>query len=53
MGDSGEKRPRRFFRLSWGFLKEEKVFLSVFLLKNFILNCFSKCNLHFPSALIS
>ena len=41
---SGES-PRRFFRWFWDFLREEKVFLPVFLLKSFILNCFSKCNL--------
>ena len=48
--DSYEKK---FFRRFWDFVKEEKVFLSVFLLKSFILNCFSICNLHFQSVLIS
>ena len=48
--DSFEKK---FFRRFWDFVKEEKVFLSVFLLKSFILNCFSKCNLNFQSVLIS
>ena len=52
-GDSGEKSPRRFFMWFWDFLKEEKVFLPVFLLKSFVLNGFWKCNLHFQSVLIS
>ena len=53
MGDSGEKRPRRFFRWFWDFLKTE-IFSSFqfFLLKSFILNCFSKCNQHFQPVLI-
>ena len=40
------------FRWFWDFLKEEKVFLPAFLLKSFMLICFSKCNLHFQSVLI-
>ena len=52
-GDSGEKRPRRFFRWFWGFLKEENVFVPVFSLKRFILNCFSKSNHYFQPVLIS
>ena len=39
---SREKSPRRFFRWFWDFLKEDKVFLPVFVLQSFILNCFSK-----------
>ena len=50
--DSGEKSPRRFFRWFWNFLKEEKVFIPVFLRESFILNYFSKCNLHFQSVQI-
>ena len=52
MGDSGEKNPIRFFRWFWDVLKEEKVFLSVYLLKSFMLICFSQCNLNFESVLI-
>ena len=37
MGGSGEKSLRRFFRWFCDFLKEEKVFLPVYLLKSFIL----------------
>ena len=41
-GDSGEKKnPRGFFRWFLNFLKEEKVFLPVFLIRSFILNGFS------------
>ena len=47
------KKTQGFFRWSQDFLKEEKVFLPDFLLKSFLLNCFSKCNLHFQSLLIS
>ena len=52
LGDSSEKRPRRLLRWFWDFLKEDEVFLPVFLLKGFILNCFSKCDLHFQPGLI-
>ena len=52
MGDSGDKSTIRVFRWFWDFLKEEKVLLAVYLLKRFILICFSKCNLHFQSVLI-
>ena len=53
LGYSGEKSPRRFFNWFWDDLKEEKVFIPVFLLKSFTLNCFYKCNLNFQSVLIS
>ena len=46
------KSPKRFFRWFWDFLKEEKVFLPVYLLKSVMLICFSKCNLRFQSVLI-
>ena len=49
LGDSGEKSQRRFFRWFWDFLK---VFLPVYVLKSFMLICFSKCNLHFKSVLV-
>ena len=49
--DSGEKIPRWFLRWFWDFLKEEKVFLSVFFNWK-VLYCYSKCNLHFQSLLI-
>ena len=52
-GDSGEKSLRRFLRWFWDFLKEEKIFVPVFLLKNFILICFSNFNHYFQSLLIS
>ena len=32
-----------------GFSERRKVFLSVYLLKSFMLICFSKCNIHFQS----
>ena len=51
-GNSGEKNPRTFFRWFWDFLREDKVFLPVFLCKSFMLICFSKCNLHLQSVLI-
>ena len=35
-----------------GFSERRKVFLLVYLLKSFMLICFSKCNIHFQSVLI-
>ena len=51
--DSGKTSPRRFFRWFWDFLKENFFVPVFFLLKSFILNCFSKCNHYFQSVLIS
>ena len=48
-----KKAQKGFFRWFWDFLKEENAFVPAFLLKSFILNCFSKINHYFQSVLIS
>ena len=44
LSNYGENSPRRFIRWFWNFLREEKAFLSVSLLKRCVLNCFFKLN---------